>query len=171
MKHITFSLIIRLAIIGFLAFVLVQEVIAIVQVRAEAESIMAEASERTGTDDQTQSLRSLRTSEASALARINDAVVTKSRLAGVIGDLEKTAKDLGLTITISSVNATGAATTTAPSTVRMTIETLGPWSGSFAFLHLLENVPYKSSIEESRFSKSDKSWRGNYALSLTLIPE
>lgn len=171
MKHLSLALIARVCVIAFLAFVLAQETLAIFQIRGEAAELSLEAARRSGTDSQARALRAIRVSSSQDLESINKAAVTKSRLADVVSEIEASGKSLGLALSISSISASAQAASTSPSTVRIAVETLGSWSGSIGFVHLIENLPYRISIEESKLALTDKGWKGNNTFSITILPE
>lgn len=170
MKHLTFSFLFRLIVLALFGVVLAKEVFLIFQTRSEAIALTVEASTRAGTDSRTQILRSLRASAADDILRLDRAAVTKSGLVNVISMIEDTGKSLGLVITISSISGGTSSASNTPMTVRIAVETSGPWSPNLSFSHLLENLPYKVSVDESKLTRTEKTWQGHYVLSLTTLP-
>ncbi|MBX4198801.1 hypothetical protein KW800_00790 [Candidatus Parcubacteria bacterium] len=171
MRHVTLSFVLRLIVLVILGAALVKEFAVTMQARSEAASIAAEASARTGTGSRTQRLRALKQSEADDIARLDKVAVTKTELVDVISQIESFGKSLGLGVTIASISGGTSSATGTPMTVKIAVDSTGTWASNLTLLHMLENLPYKASVDDAKLAQSDKGWRGNYTFALTVLNE
>ena len=137
-----------------------------------AEDTLAQAEAHLGKDNRTQSLRAVKNGAKDDLATLEEARLTKAKLVSLIDSLDKIGKSLNLTLSITSIttDASKIATST-PETVRVSISTEGRWAANLAFVHVLESLPYKTNIEDSNLTKTDKGWRGDTIIKLVTLPE
>ncbi|MDB5266809.1 MAG: hypothetical protein JWN89_624 [Parcubacteria group bacterium] len=109
----------------------------------------ADASARS--TDSALSLRTAKNNSEAAIAELDTSILTEGELVPLIEEIEKTGKDLGLKTSISSVTVDKVDPTAHgndPDKVHVALEAEGPWAGSIAFIHALQNLPTKISIDD-----------------------
>ncbi len=101
-----------------------------------------------------QSIRTAKNKAATDLAALDAISLTQTDLVPFIGLIEETGKQMGLDTTIESVSSDPVKVSTASSTdfqppqpIHIVIATKGNWSGSFGFIHALENVPQHITVD------------------------
>jgi hypothetical protein len=91
------------------------------------------------------------------LSYLDQITLTQSEIVPFIELMESTARQMGLKIKISSVNADPAPKTSSttvstyipPQAVHISLSTDGPWLASLGFLHALENLPQKVVLDKA----------------------
>ncbi|MEK7194549.1 MAG: hypothetical protein AAB660_02575 [Patescibacteria group bacterium] len=166
----------RIIIVGVMIIAfgggLYYELSSISNIRDDVTEANIAIQEKTGSDSRTKSILALQENYKDDLVVINDSVLNKTELVSVLEELEKTGRNLGLKTSISSITdeATKTASSTAQ-TVRITVNTEGVWSSNLAFVRLIENLPYKISVERADLSKAEEIWKTSAIIKVTTYPE
>ncbi|MBX4195755.1 hypothetical protein KW796_02260 [Candidatus Parcubacteria bacterium] len=166
----------RLTVLVFISALLALGVMAelsyIKMTSAEAGEMLAEADTRSGNDAWTRNARSVQVNERDSVRILDDAKLTRTKLITLIDLLEKTGRSMNLSVVVTSVKSDASSiSTSSPETVNMTVTTSGPWASSLAFIRLLENLPHKIYIDESRITKEGQVWETSSTMRLTTLPE
>lgn len=158
---------IALVIFGGLGY----EIFLVKNAEADIKQALTAADTKIGTDSRTRGILSIQNNSKEDLQVIDKAIITKSELVNVIDNLEKTGRGLGLTIAISSITSDASKNTTTPQNVRISVEATGKWFDNMTFLKLLENLPYKISIERADMGSAGEVWHTSSVLRLTTLPD
>ncbi len=142
---------------------------------SKMESDITEAIEKAdkdiGSSVRAKNIEQVRLTYKEEVSIIDEVVLTRADLVAFIERLEKVGRDIGLSISISSItNDSKNVSITNPEIVRVTIEARGSWASNLLFVKLLENLPYKYNIDRLDLLSDGKEWRTNSTLRLTTYP-
>lgn len=92
--------------------------------------------------------------------KIQDFTVAAEGAVPFIELLESTGREVGVAVSIESVNPVALPNATAVETLRMQVTGVGAWAGVVRFLGLLELLPFEVSVEQVAVSIGEKdAWR------------
>lgn len=128
--------------------------------------LLNEADRVSETGDLAQSIRTIQMNAEKDLVTLDKLVLTNNKLVPLIESIEEAGQELGLETKIISVGKVEDKKSLGPSTIRITLETQGPWAPTLSFLRAIENLPLRVIIDESSFSKVDVYWRLRITLAL-----
>lgn len=125
-----------------------------------------------------QTIKSNNTGTSSEITELNEITLTKEKLVGFIENLEQMGKDHGLKIKILSVSAEDNSDKSQPQKINIQVETQGEWKPSMKYIHLVENLPYRTVINSSQINldsgsinlssgsttSNKRNWKSNLSL-------
>lgn len=166
----------RIIIIGFITLVfattLGYEVYLVSSTEREVTSANESADLEIGGDSRAKNIALLQESSKSELALIEEIILTRADLVALVEKLEKTGRDLGLNVSISSItNDSKTSSSANPETVRISIESRGSWTSSLSYVKLIENLPHKFSIDRVDLGTDGEGWRTLISLKVITYPE
>ncbi len=131
-----------------------------------------------------QTIKSSQNATTSEISELENISLSKDKLVNFIEMLEQMAKEIGLKVQIVSVSAeeNSDKDKTDAQKVNIKIETTGSWKPTIQFVHLIENLPYRTIINSSDLSVdkngtasvivgtstevSKSSWKSNLSITL-----
>ena len=123
----------------------------------EVENLETQAESLGQMDDIVQSVRSIKINAGADLASLDNLILSQSKMVSFISMVESLGKQMGLKIVTASV-------ATDKASVHITFDTDGVWSRTMDFVHALENLPYKITLDESTISSTggtSHGWHGH----------
>lgn len=140
--------------------------------KAETIAATASAQSRLGSDVWSRNVKEIQGEFGVETEVLHAAAITRPGLATLVELLESTGKDMGLSVTIVSVkNESDKDPVNKPHNVRITIETRGGWSGSLAFVRLLQSLPHKTMIESTSLSRQEGGWKSSSVIKIVAFPQ
>lgn len=97
---------------------------------------------------------------------LNNYVASEAGIVDFIESLERLAREQNLKPTVGNVSVGGG---DGNKTLDMTLTTVGDWSSTVHFMHLIETLPYASTIVSARFSLQNATWRYDVRLQIKAI--
>lgn len=171
MKSSTRIVIVSLITLIFTA-ALVYEVYLISSTQGELNNTTTSTDEEIESDRRAKSIIELQKESKTELAIVDEVLLTKSDLVELVEKLEKTGRDLGLIVSISSItNDSKTSSSQNPETVRISIETRGAWAQNLKFVRLVETLPHKFAIDRLDLNFDGQDWRTLVNLRVTTYPE
>jgi Tfp pilus assembly protein PilO len=159
---------ITLATMGGLGY----EVYLISSIQNEVTSTNESTDLQVGSDSRAKNIALLQESARAEVKMIEEVLLTRSDLVSLVEKLEKTGRDLGLNVSISSItNDSKTSSSVNPETVRISIEARGSWAPSLSYVRLIENLPHKFSVEKVDIGTDGEGWRTLISLKLITYPE
>lgn len=135
-------------------------------------SAIEKADEQIGNDSRARSIVYLQNNSVEELKIADEAILTKEELVTFVESLENMGREIGLSITISSIVKEGnKVSTSTPEVVRVAVDAKGPWEESIHFINLLENLPHKIYIDKLDFTTDAGEWRSSTIVRVTTYPE
>lgn len=127
----------------------------------EVVSLESQAESLGQMDNVAQSVRSIKNSSGTDLAGLDNLIVSQKKVVSFIEMIESLGGSMGLETHTLSVN-------TDETTVRIALETDGPWARSMGFIRALENLPYKITLDETTMASNLESeeWHTNITIIL-----
>jgi len=157
---ISLSLII-LILFGFLFYVLYK-------IRTQNQKVInleVQAEELKQMDNIAQTIRFTKNNTGDDLARLDNLILSQDKIVPFIENVEGIGKQMGLKTQITSVS-------TDETNVFVEIDTEGEWIRSMDFVHAVENLPLKVTIDEMAITflgDLSQKWHTRISLSLPFI--
>ncbi len=115
------------------------------------------------------SLQKTVTNSKSDIQRIDGVFIDKDGVAGFLQQVESLANLSGLTHSlVPDIQQDGTLSTHQKELLKISLTTTGSWVGTFRFLNLLENLPYKIAFSSISIQAGDKgknasaNWTANF---------
>jgi hypothetical protein len=132
---------------------------------AETARLLSEYGEIEKTEEAANTIRSLRASASADIESLESLTLSNDRLVPLIESIEEAGRSLDLNLKITSVEKREESEG-SPQTIRIAIEAVGDWGGTFTLPHAIESLPYRVMIENATLAKGEEGWRENIILSL-----
>ncbi|MBX4198487.1 hypothetical protein KW782_04120 [Candidatus Parcubacteria bacterium] len=117
-----------------------------VQKTTDAEN---SANERTLAGEKLKELETFAQEEGSELERVTTRVIAKDGVVAFIEMIERHARDLGLAIEVQGAKERAHESMQEYQILELSMRTQGSWVANYRFLTLLENAPYKLTVQSA----------------------
>lgn len=97
---------------------------------------------------------------------LSNYVASEANIVDFIESIERLAREQNLKPAVSNVSVGGG---DGDKTLDMTLTTTGDWSSTLHFMHLIETLPYASTIMSTHFSLQNAIWRYDVRLQIKAI--
>ena len=150
---LTISTLTFLVLLGLVAFAVYE-----IEKRNKETAILVDEARRVSVTGGTiQAVKVIQSNAKEELEAFDELVLVGDKLVPLIDKIERSGRELGLETSTASVErivGEGA----EPDLIRLTIEADGSWSGGFAFLQALENLPTRVMISDSSLNRTGDGW-------------
>lgn len=155
-KLLAIALLLNVAALGWYGFLFAKVKAKNERISALHNKIEAEAAE----ENFLTSVKALVNDTATLREKIQGFTVAPEAVVPFIELLESTGREVGVTVSIESVNPVALANATAVEMLRIQVTGKGAWAGIVRFLGLLELLPFEASVEQAVVSTGEGSaWR------------
>ncbi len=166
------SILIMLGAVGILGY----EAYVIRQEDVTSAELANQVAQNAKGEQVSEDLRAIQMNSVDQITTLNKLAVSQDTLVPFLELLEQTGRALNLTVKVNAVSADpGRVASSTAKKLHVTLEAVGNWSNSLAFVHSIESLPYRVMIDQAVMTTdlavpgeatTDHPWKSSYTLSL-----